>query len=204
MEHRADVAIVGARCAGAPLAAMLAARGLSVIVLDRDRLPSDVVVSTHTLHPKGLDVLDGLGIGEAVRALSPASRVMRLSKNGVALDVPFREGRPDYCPRREPFDALLQKAAADAGAVVIDRCRVTALVERDGRVAGVRAMRGDAEHVVHASLVVGADGRHSTIAKFVGAEEYLAYDAPRGAYWAYWDAPPVRVSSANSSRWASA
>src|SRR5207245_1671215 len=31
-----------------------------------------------------------------------------------------------------------------------------------------------------------ADGRHSTIAKLVGAEEYLGYDAPRGCYWAYW------------------
>ena len=40
-----------------------------------------------------------------------------------------------------------------------------------------------------ASLVVGADGRHSTIARQVDAEEYLAYDAPRAMYWGYWNAP---------------
>ncbi len=40
-----------------------------------------------------------------------------------------------------------------------------------------------------ASLVVGADGRHSTIARQVEAEEYLGYDAPRAMFWGYWNAP---------------
>jgi 2-polyprenyl-6-methoxyphenol hydroxylase-like FAD-dependent oxidoreductase len=45
------------------------------------------------------------------------------------------------------------------------------------------------EHTFQASLVVGADGRHSTIARLVEAEEYLGYDAPRAMYWGYWNAP---------------
>ena len=55
---------------------------------------------------------------------------------------------------------------------------------------GVRAA-GSAgqEHVFRASLVVGADGRHSTVARQVEAEEYLAYDAPRAMFWGYWNAP---------------
>ena len=36
---------------------------------------------------------------------------------------------------------------------------------------------------------MGADGRHSTVAAEVHAEEYLAYGAPRGMYWGYWNAP---------------
>ena len=40
-----------------------------------------------------------------------------------------------------------------------------------------------------ASLVVGADGRHSTVARQVEAEEYLGYDAPRAMFWGYWNAP---------------
>src|SRR5439155_25079105 len=39
--------------------------------------------------------------------------------------------------------------------------------------------------------VVGADGRQSTVAMLVGAEEYLGYDAPRATYWGYWDAPTL-------------
>jgi hypothetical protein len=33
------------------------------MVIDRDRLPSDQVLSTHTIHPPGIDVLDELGAG---------------------------------------------------------------------------------------------------------------------------------------------
>lgn len=44
---------------------------------------------------------------------------------------------------------------------------------------------------VASRLVVGADGRRSLVAEQVGAEEYMAYDAPRAMYWAYWDAPPA-------------
>lgn len=191
MERRCDVLIVGARCAGATLGVLLARRGLSTVILDKDRLPSDQVISTHTIHPPGMDVLDEVGVGAEVRRLSPASRVVRLAKNHAAVDLELADGRAEYCPRRERLDALLQQAAADAGAEVIDRCRVTSLVEKDGRTAGVRASRDGIDCEFHASIVVGADGRHSTVAKLVGAEEYLAYDAPRGAYWGYWDMPGV-------------
>ena len=62
-----DVVIVGARCAGASLATQLARTGASVLLLDKDPLPSDQVLSTHTIHPPGIDVLDELGVGAAVR-----------------------------------------------------------------------------------------------------------------------------------------
>jgi flavin-dependent dehydrogenase len=51
MRSNVDVLIVGARCAGAPLATLLARSGTSVVLVDRDELPSDQVTSTHTVHP---------------------------------------------------------------------------------------------------------------------------------------------------------
>ena len=45
-ESRYDVVIVGARCAGATLATFLARAGASVLLLDKDRLPSDQILST--------------------------------------------------------------------------------------------------------------------------------------------------------------
>ncbi len=54
---------------------------------------------------------------------------------------------------------------------------------------GVRAVDGDGERPYTATLVVGADGRHSTIASLVRSEEYLGYDAPRAVFWGYWNAP---------------
>lgn len=184
-----DAIIVGARCAGATLATLLARAGVRVLVLDRDTLPSDHVLSTHTIHPPGIDVLDEVGVGEAMREVTPPSHVMRVNKNGASIDVRYAEGRAEYCPRRKRLDGLLQDAAVNAGAELLDGTRVTALLRENGRVVGVCANRRGEEHVFRAGLVIGADGRHSTVAAQVEAEEYLGYDAPRAMYWSYWEAP---------------
>lgn len=186
---RYDVIVVGARCAGATLATYLARGGASVLVLDKDALPSDQILSTHTIHAAGMEVLDEIGVGAAVRAIAPPMPVVRLRKDDAVLDIPLPPGREEFCPRRGRLDALVLRAAEGAGATVLDRTRVTNVVWKAGRAAGVRALRDDVEHVFSAPMVVGADGRHSTIARLVEAEEYLGYDGPRGAYWGYWKAP---------------
>jgi menaquinone-9 beta-reductase len=185
-----DVVIVGARCAGATLATFLAKAGASVLVLDKDPRPSDQILSTHTIHPPGLDVLDEVGVGDAVRAVAPPTHIVRLRKNDAVVDYGFSDGRAEYCPRRKRLDGLLQDAAVSAGVEILDRTRVTSLVRDGERVVGVRAA-GPAgqERVFRASLIVGADGRHSTVARQAEAEEYLGYDAPRAMFWGYWNAP---------------
>ena len=154
-------------------------------------LPSDQVLSTHTIHPPGLDVLDEVGVGDAVRAVAPPTHIVRLRKNDAFIDIEFAGGRAEYRPRRARLDGLLQDAAASAGVDILDRTRVTSLVRDGERVVGVRAAGPEEqEHVFRARLVVGADGRHSTVARDVEAEEYLGYDAPRAMFWGYWPAPP--------------
>ncbi|MDP3773753.1 MAG: NAD(P)/FAD-dependent oxidoreductase [Gemmatimonadales bacterium] len=190
MRRRAyDVLIAGARCAGSTLATFLARAGARVLLFDKDALPSDYVLSTHGISPPGIDVLDEVGVGPAVRAVTPPARIIRMNADGAMIDIELPDGRAEYCPRRERLDALLQQAAVGAGAELRDRTRVVSLVREDGRVIGVRAVSGGRETVVTADLVVGADGRHSTVAGLVEAQEYLGYDARRAGYWAYWDAP---------------
>src|SRR5689334_7810344 len=72
-----DVIVVGARCAGAPLAALLARRGLRVCVLERDRFPSDTL-STHAIQPTGVSVLRRLGVLEHLTRLAPPITRARL------------------------------------------------------------------------------------------------------------------------------
>ena len=93
-----DVVIVGARCAGATLATFLARAGASVLLLDKARLPSDQILSTHTIHPPGLDVLDEVGVGDAVRAVAPPTHIVRLRKNDAIVDYGFADGRAEYLP----------------------------------------------------------------------------------------------------------
>ena len=186
-----DVLVVGARCAGAALATFLGREGVKVLAVDRATLPSDQVLSTHTIHPPGIDILDELGVGDAVREVTPPTRTVRLRKGDAWAEASFPDGRAEYCPRRERLDRLLQEAAANSGAEVRDRTRALGLLCENGRVTGARVEHDGVQEDIRADLVVGADGRHSFVAAEVGAGEYMGYDAPRAMYWAYWNAPPA-------------
>ena len=67
MNENYDVVVVGARCAGSPLALMLARAGLKVCVVDRAGFPSDTL-STHGIQPSGVKVLERLGLLERILA----------------------------------------------------------------------------------------------------------------------------------------
>jgi hypothetical protein len=45
------------------------------------RLASDQILSTHTIHPPGLDVLDNGGVGDAVRAVAPPTHIVRSGRS---------------------------------------------------------------------------------------------------------------------------
>lgn len=189
--NRFDVVIVGARCAGSPLALLLARAGLRVCVLDRAHFPSDTA-STHLLQPRGVDVLDRLGVLPAVLAAGAAP------VDGISLvfdDVTIEadgngEGNPGVCVRRLILDDLLVQAAQDAGADVRTRTGVTGLLRDRGRVTGVETSTGP----IFATVVVGADGRHSTVARAVGAAEYHVSAPGRLLTWAYYEGVSERGS----------
>ena len=187
-----DVVIVGARCAGAAVATWLGRAGARVLMVDKSPLPSDQVLSTHTLHPAGVRALDELGVGNAMRAGCPEMPRFLMRKAHALVSVPLAPGRGERCPRRGRLDGLLQRAASEAGVEVVDRARVTELVFHEGRVVGLRISHdGGSPREVRAKLVIGADGRSSTVAAAASAEEYLGYDAPRAMFWGYWDAAEV-------------
>lgn len=186
----ADVVVVGARCAGSATAIALASRGRHVVVLDRARFPSDTL-STHLLWPAGLAELQELGALDAVTELgAPPLPIAYASGGGI-------EVRADYtpvdgiayamCVRRAGLDAALVDTARDAGADVREHASVTEVVQHDGRATGVRYRDSSGPHELRAGLVVGADGRRSTIAGHVGAATpYRRRASGRACYYAYW------------------
>jgi flavin-dependent dehydrogenase len=183
-----DVIVVGARCAGSPLARFLARAGKRVLLVDASPFPSDQPMSTHFIHPYGMAVLDELGLGDRVRALAPPVAVMAQSVGPV--QVRFHMPAGGSCLRRVDLDHLLLDGAREVGAEVKLGLRVTDVLKNGERVVGVVARdTEDRVHELRAPVVVGADGRSSTIGKLVGAEKYFAYQGTRGAYWAYWPRP---------------
>jgi 2-polyprenyl-6-methoxyphenol hydroxylase-like FAD-dependent oxidoreductase len=180
-----DVIVVGARCAGSPLAVLLARRGLSVCLVDRDEFPSDTP-STHGIQPVGVDALERLGALDRVRDAAPPIEACFLAFDHHRVsfeDAISVTGAPMFNVRRLVLDEILLDAAREAGVEVLTGTTVTRLLRADGRVAGVETTAGS----LRASLVVGADGARSTVARLVEAEEYHR-TAPRRVFlWSYFE-----------------
>jgi 2-polyprenyl-6-methoxyphenol hydroxylase-like FAD-dependent oxidoreductase len=191
----ADVVLVGFRCAGAPLAHALNRAGVKVIVVEKDRLFTDQPMSTHAIQPFGMKVLDKLGLGDVVRGLAPPNRAFRFQVERSYLQMELDGTDLDSrAPRRSKLDPALQRAALAAGVDARDRHVVTALLRDGDRVTGVRVKNGARAYELRAPLVVGADGRSSTIARLVGAETYLESTNPGALYWSYFEQTPVFTS----------
>lgn len=185
-----DVIVVGARCAGSPLAMLLARQGHRVLVVDRSSFPSDTV-STHYIHQAGLLRLQEWGLlDEIIAAKTPALNKMHYAYRGIQLNGfadPVGGIDAVYCPRRTVLDEILVNAARRAGAEVVEGFTVTDLVFADDRVVGIRGRDGDGpERELRATVVVGADGFHSTVAKKVGAELYDVRPAAGFIYYSYY------------------
>ncbi len=171
---RHDVVIVGARCAGAATAMLLAKRGLDVLVLERARLGADTL-STHALMRGGAVQLRRWGLLDRIAAAgTPAIRrtLFHYGDDTTTVSIKPAAGVDAlYAPRRTLLDRVLVDAAISAGAKVKFGVDVTGL-ERDstGRVVGVvgRDRRGDPLQA-HGWLTVGADGARSLVARDAGA-----------------------------------
>jgi menaquinone-9 beta-reductase len=184
-----DVIVVGARCAGAPLATMLARAGLDVCLVDKDRFPSDTL-STHAIQPAGVEVLERIGVLDSLLEMAPPMLRGRMVFDDVVAvvdDIVAIAGAPVLSVRRITLDEILVKAAAEAGVQVRTRTMVTGVMMDRGRVAGVTTAAGQ----LRARLVVGADGTRSAIARMVAAKEYCPTPNGRVFMWAYYAADPT-------------
>jgi 2-polyprenyl-6-methoxyphenol hydroxylase-like FAD-dependent oxidoreductase len=177
MDERWDVVVVGAGPAGCAAAALLAARGRRVALLDRGTIPHPRLC-THAIMPAGLPALDEMGVLEEVEAAG-AQRWwgVRMLFNGVRMRAPLPSG---WCAfpyglslRRDRLDPILLRAVERRPAAEVRLgWAVEGLIGRDGAVLGVRARdpRGN-ERRIGARLVVAADGRRSRLVRLARLPE---------------------------------
>ncbi len=174
MRDRYDVVVAGARCAGAATAMLLARAGLRVLMVDPSP-PTRDTLSTHALMRGGVLQLHRWGLlPEVVAAGTPRIVATVFDYGGHQIEIPIapKDGVEGlYAPRRVVLDPILNQAAVQAGVDVVYGVRVADLARSpSGRVVGVRlAGRAGASADVGAELVVGADGKNSTVARLVGA-----------------------------------
>jgi 2-polyprenyl-6-methoxyphenol hydroxylase-like FAD-dependent oxidoreductase len=169
---------------------LLARRGRRVLVVDRTS-PQHDVLSGHTIQPAGMARLARWGLLERVRATGvPMVSAIRFDFGPVVLEgapVPVDGIDTTVCIRRTALDPLLADAAAEAGAEVRHGITVTDLVRDGDRVVGIRGHDAAGRAVEErASIVVGADGVNSVVARSVDVARYHVQPASTFSVYSYW------------------
>jgi flavin-dependent dehydrogenase len=191
-----DVVVVGARCAGSGAAIAFARGGRRVLMVDRTAFPSDTL-STHANFPSAVAEAAKLGALDRILACDPprctygmveADGVRALQRFAPVDGIDYGISVP-----RPHFDNALVETAIEAGVELRERTSCERLVWSGGRVTGVVLRGRDGEEAtVSCKLLVGADGRRSTVARLVGSERpYRGSDNDRGCAFWYMDDPKV-------------
>lgn len=187
-----DAIVVGARIAGAATALGLARHGARVLLLDAATFPSDTL-STHLLWSDALAALDRLGLlGAALATGAPPIGRIRLVFGRYGNEAPIPT-QGDYSPllsvRRIVLDALLlDQVRAEPGIAFHEGTTISDVIRENGTVVGVRGTvrQGDAAVGARGGIVIGADGRRSTIARAVGATAYDVVPPLLATYYRYY------------------
>jgi 2-polyprenyl-6-methoxyphenol hydroxylase-like FAD-dependent oxidoreductase len=176
--------IAGGGPAGMMLGLLLARAGLRVTVLEKHR---DFLRDFRgdTIHPSTLQVLHELGLLEAFLAL-PHQKVHELNaqfgnerlKVAEFAGLPVRSPYIAMIPQWDFLDFLARHARRYPGFELRMQSEVEDLLVEGSRIAGVRTAGGE----IRADLVIGADGRHSTVREKAGLE-VLDLGAPIDALW---------------------
>lgn len=171
-----------------------------MLVVERVAFPSSTI-STHFFRGAGcVAVLTRLGVLDEVLAWGSPPLVREhnygfVGDDSVSEDPPQDPGDAGYClsVRRAPLDDLLLRRARTAATVDVSQpASVVDLIYADDRVTGVRLREHDRVRDVKARLVVGADGRHSFVARAVDSVPVRIESPARTLYYQYvrgWQGP---------------
>lgn len=161
--------IAGGGPAGIMLGYLLARAGVEVVVLEKwpDFFRD---FRGDTIHPSTMEVLHEAGLLDEFLKL-PHNKTRRVTAQigGTAVtiaDLSWLKVRTPYVAFTPQWHFLnfLSKAAKKYPQFhLMMETEVTDLITKKGRVTGVKAKHKGAELEIHADLVVGADGRHSTV-----------------------------------------
>lgn len=189
-----DAVIVGARCAGSPMAMLLARKGYKVLLVDKARFPSDTI-STHLVHPPGIAALKRWGLFDRLVSTGCPpidTYAFDFGPFTISGSPGIAEAPAAFAPRRTVLDKILVDAAAEAGARVREGFAVEEVVFDGDRATGIRGRAMGRNPVMErAGVVIGADGLLSLVARSVQPEQYNEKPRLLAGYYTYFSGLPV-------------
>lgn len=178
----AQVAIVGAGPAGATLAYLLAKRGVEVVLIEAAS-SFERVFRGEGLMPGGLYALEQMGLLDLLHQI-PCCQIHAwefVVDDCTVLHVNEPESLGRYRPTIISQPAFLQAVVSQAQAFSTFRFvhgTVQALMREHERVSGVVVRQADQEIQIPATVVIGADGRGSSVRRLANLSlQKLDYDA---------------------------
>jgi 2-polyprenyl-6-methoxyphenol hydroxylase-like FAD-dependent oxidoreductase len=180
--------IAGGGPAGMMLGFLLARAGVPVLVLEKH---ADFLRDFRgdTIHPSTLEIMHELGLlSEFLRRPHQEARTISGQIGDDFVQIADFGHLPTHCrfvalmPQWDFLDFVAEQAKQYPAFQLKMEAEVNDLIIQNGRVAGLRATTPEGELTVHVDLVVGADGRHSTVRDKAGLE-IIDLGAPMDVLW---------------------
>jgi len=166
--------VVGGGPAGMMLGFLLARAGIDIVVLEKHK---DFLRDFRgdTIHPSTLELMRELGLLDEFLKL-PHQEISKMSFEigGQHLQMVDFSHLPVQCkfvalmPQWDFLNFLADRGKRYRTFGLLMQAEAQDLIVENGRVTGVRASTPDGDVEIRASLVVGCDGRHSTMRERAG------------------------------------
>jgi len=165
-----DIIVVGAGPAGSMAARFAAEKGVSVLMLEKDRDVGYPVRCGEAVSKAGIEEFiapDDKFIAATV------DKFCMVAPDGTEVILPLEQ--IGYVLERKVFDYELAKQAAKTGVEILTRAYVNGLLFEDGKVSGVKFEYQGKQHEIKSKIVIAADGVESRVGRWAGIKTHIDF-----------------------------
>ncbi len=165
-----DIIVVGAGPAGSTAAKFAAEKGVSVLMLEKDRDVGYPVRCGEAVSKAGIEEFitpDEKFIAAVI------DKFCMVAPDGTEVILPLNEF--GYILERRIFDYELAKQAANAGAEILTRTYVNGLLFENDKVSGVKLEYQGKQEEIKSKIVIAADGVESRVGRWAGIKTHIDF-----------------------------